>query len=115
MNPKIIQEDPISLYELEKEIKAIKKRDEEMNIRSKKTEEYLQDFVSIKLSEAEELQKELESLNVPRLKTTHIIKLVDTLPDTPEEVKIVLQGYTITISKENLNKIAGAIKKYVKE
>ena len=32
-----------------------------------------------------------------------------------EELKIILQGYTITVSKENMQKIATAVKNYVPE
>ena len=112
MNPKIIEEESINMYDLYKEIKIIKKRDEELNIRAKKTEEYLQDFASLKMKEAEDLKKDLLSLEIPRLKLNHIDKIIDVLPDTPEEVKIILQGYTITVSKENSKKIADAVAKY---
>ena len=111
MNPKIQEEIPISIYELQKEIKKIKKRDSELSVRSGKTEEYLNQFTFIKQKDVEELEKNIIKLEVPRLKDYHIKKILDTLPKSLAELKIVFQGYTLTISKENMQKIVTAVKK----
>ncbi|MFC1741023.1 hypothetical protein ACFL3V_00615 [Nanoarchaeota archaeon] len=108
--PVIETETPITMSELKDELKKIKKRDEELNFRAEKTEEYLSQFVDLKDKEAKALIKKLEALDVPRLRPEHIVKLVDILPATIDEVKLVLQGYTITVTKENLKRIADAIK-----
>jgi DNA-directed RNA polymerase subunit F len=113
--PEIIEEKPISMAELKEDLKKIKKRDEELNFRAEKTQEYLDQFVTIKDKEGKELAKKIEELDIPRLKPEHIIKLVDILPTTPEEVKIVLQGYTITVTKENLKRVADVIKESAKQ
>ena len=108
--PEVISENPIAMAELKDELKKIKKRDEELNFRAEQTEEYLNQFVSTKPKEAKDLFKAIDDLGVPRLKPEHIIKLVDLLPTTPDEVKMILQGYTITVTKDNLKKIADVIK-----
>ena len=113
--PEIKEEQPITMAELKEDLKKIKKRDEELNFRAEKTQEYLDQFVTIKDKDAKELFKKIEGLDVPRLKPEHIVKLIDILPTTPEEVKMVLQGYTITVTKENLKRIADAIKESTKE
>ncbi len=110
----ILEEKPITMAELKSELSKIKKRDGELNFRAEKTEEYLDMFATLKKKESEELFKKIEGLEVPRLKPEHIVKLIDILPDTPEEVKIVLQGYTITVSKDNLKRIADAIREHKK-
>ncbi|MFQ5474742.1 MAG: hypothetical protein ACE5DM_02800 [Candidatus Nanoarchaeia archaeon] len=111
---KLLKEEPISMAEMKEAIKAIKKRDEELNFRSGKTEDYLNNFAALKPKEAVELSQKIRDLNVPRLKEEYITKLVDLLPDHPEEVKSTLQGYTITVTKENLKKIADVIKEFRK-
>ncbi|MBW2964134.1 hypothetical protein KY363_01625 [Candidatus Woesearchaeota archaeon] len=107
--PETLSEQPVTMAELKEELKKIKKRDETLNFRAEKTQEYLDLFVNLKDKDAKDLFKKVEELNVPRLKPEHIVKLIDILPTTTEEVKVVLQGYTITVTKENLKRIADAI------
>jgi DNA-directed RNA polymerase subunit F len=114
-NPEIMTESPITMAELKDELKKIKKRDEELNFRAEKTEEYLNQFEVLKEKEAKDLFKKIEGLEVPRLRAEHIVKLIDILPTDPEEVKMVLQGYTITVTKENLKRIADAIQEFTKK
>jgi DNA-directed RNA polymerase subunit F len=111
MNPKIQEENPISIYDLKKELTKIKKRDEELALRATKTEEYLNAFVVLKQKDAESLKNALTELEIPRLKDHHIIKIIDVLPESEEELKIVLQGYTLTVNKDNMKKIVDEIKK----
>jgi DNA-directed RNA polymerase subunit F len=114
-NPEIVTEEPITMAELKEELKNIKKRDEALNFRAEKTEEYLNQFEVLKEKEAKDLIKKLEGLDVPRLRPEHMVKLADILPTSPEEVKMVLQGYTITVTKENMKKIADAIQEFIKK
>ncbi len=107
----IISEKPINLSELKNEIEKIKKRDGELNFRCAKTEEYLNQFVTLK--NTEELKKKIEELKIPRLKETHITKIIDILPKTTEELKAVLHGYTVSISNENLKKIVDTINSFL--
>jgi DNA-directed RNA polymerase subunit F len=115
MKPQITEEQPINIYDLKKEISKIKKRDEELSLRSTKTEEYLNSFVVLKQKEAEDLENELTALEVPRLKDYHIKKIIDLLPASIDELKVVLQGYTLTINKEYQKKIIDTIVKYIPE
>lgn len=110
--PEITEEAPITMSELKEELKKIKKRDEALNFRAEKTEEYLAQFTILKDKDAKELYKKIEELDVPRLRAEHIVKLIDIMPATPDEVKLVLQGATITVTKDNLKKIADAIKEF---
>jgi len=106
----ILSEKPVDINELKKELDKIKKRDKELNFRSTRTDEYLQNFVKLKSSE--EAYKKLEGLKIPRLKEQHIVKIIDILPSTIDELKTVLQGYTITINNDNLKKIIEALKSF---
>ncbi|MFH1641314.1 MAG: hypothetical protein ABIC04_00270 [Nanoarchaeota archaeon] len=108
---KILNEIPISMNELREELVKIKNRDNELNFRAGKTEEYLQQSSVIK--NEKELVDKLIKLNIPRLKDQHIKKIIDILPKTVEELKTVLQGYPISINNENLKKIADMLNKNV--
>ena len=62
---------------------------------------------------ANDLYKALEDLQIPRLKDSHLKKMVDILPKTLKEVKVVLQAYTLTVSNENMQKIADVVAQHV--
>ena len=106
----IIAETPINIYQLKKELEKIKKRDTELNLRSNKTEEYLNQIALHK--DADELFSKIMSLNIPRLKEQHISKIIDIAPTTVDELKVVLQGYTMTINNESMKKIVDAIDEF---
>ena len=110
MATEIISEKPLGMGDLKKELEKIKKRDKELNFRAARTEEYLQHFTILK--NLEELSKKIEALKVPRLKEQHIIKIMDILPETVDELKVILQGYTITVNNENLKKIVDTVNKF---
>lgn len=105
----ILSEAPISMAALKAELAHIKKRDGELNFRGQKTEEYLQYFVAYSAEATAKVGEVITKLDIPRLKPEHITKLLDVLPITPEEVKAALQGYNLTITKENIAKIGETI------
>ncbi len=110
----ILSQHPISMAQAKEELEAIKKRDTELNFRGQKTEEYLLSF-SLHKKNAEEVYKKIEDLAIPRMKPEHIIKIIDLAPSTLEELKCALQGYTLTITAENLKKIVTIIEENVKK
>ena len=60
----------------------------------------------------EELFDEIESLDVPRLKDKHIIKLIDFLPKTVEDLDVIIEGYPLTLSDEDKEAIVETITDY---
>ena len=112
VKPEIISEKPITLTELNQEVDKIQKRDKELNFRVGKTEEYLSHFITLSKVKEDEIIKKLEKLNIPRLKDIHITKIVDILPKTVDELKIILQGYTITVNNDNIKKIVDIVKEF---
>ena len=110
--PEVIQETPILMSELKEEIDKIKKKSEKLNFRAEKTEEYLNQFSILSSKKSLELKAKLEKLSIPRLKEEHLIKIIDLLPGSIEELKSTLSGYTVTITNDNLKKIATAIKDF---
>ncbi len=113
MDIKIIEQEPVALSEVRK---ALESSDEEnQNFRITKTKEYLEYFARISEKEAKDLRKKIEDLKVPRLKDEMIIKVIDLLPESEEEVSLIFQAYPITISSQNLKKIASTVKEFVEK
>ena len=112
MNPQLIEEQALTMSEVKEHLGKIKKRDGELNFRANKTEENLNAVVTISAAKAKELKKKLEELEIPRFKDIHICKLVDTIPQTVDELKVIMQGYTITVTNDNLKKIVEVTKEY---
>lgn len=113
VKPQILSEIPISMSDLKEKLVEIKKRDGELNFRSTKTEDYLNQIDCILgVKQADELKKKIEGLEIPRLKSEHIIKIIDVLPTTEEHLKMILSGYILTISQANLKKIVELVNEY---
>jgi len=108
----IHKKEPISLSELQGHIRHISSRDEELNYRAGKTEEYVNEFPILDKETYEEIYAEIDDLDVPRLKHKHIIKIVDFLPTTVKELDVILEGYPVTLNKENKKKIVDVAETY---
>jgi len=113
--PTVIEEKEMPMYELKDELAKIKKRDPELNFRVQKTEEYINVFVALKPKQAKELVGKLTKLNVPRMGDKILYKIVDILPRTVEELKVVLQGYPVTVNNDNMKKIAKTVAEFLPE
>lgn len=111
--PEIISEIPINMVELKSELDSIKKRDGELGFRATRTQEYLDQFVGMSSKKADELKKKLEDLKITRLKEEFIVKIIDTLPTTVEELKTLLQGYVVSINQADMKKVVDAVNEFV--
>lgn len=111
---KIISEKPITIVELKEELERIKKRDKELNFRANKTDEYLNQFAKIKPKDVKEIAKKIEALKITRLKEDHIVKIIDLMPSAAEDLKSILQSYSLALSNDNLNKIVDIVKEFKK-
>ncbi|MBN2142898.1 hypothetical protein JW711_06235 [Candidatus Woesearchaeota archaeon] len=108
----VLEKKSVSMAELKDELARIKKRDGELSFRAAKTEEYLNDFKLIKPKQAQEIFEKIEKLGIPRLKDAQINKIIDTMPVSVAEAKVVLQGYSIPITNDNLTKIVEIVAEY---
>ncbi len=108
----IISEIPINIYELKKELERIKKIDGELNHRANRTDEYITQILMP--IDASVLFDKISKLGIPRIKDQHIHKIIDVCPTTLNELKVVLQGYTITISNDSMKKIIDLINELIK-
>ena len=112
-NPQFIEEKPLSLVEVKEAIGHIQQRDTEMNFLSNKSKEYLDAFVTLSASKQKELQKKLVALDLTRLKAEHIANIINFLPATTNDLKIVLQAYPLSLPKKDQEAIIGAVKEFV--
>jgi len=115
IKPEIIEELEVPMYEVKEAIDKIKKREKELNFRVQKTEEYLNTFTLIEPKKSKELVAKLQKQKIPRLQDKHIYKIVDTLPKTVDELKVVMQGYPLTINNDNMKKIVKTVKEFLPE
>jgi DNA-directed RNA polymerase subunit F len=112
VKPIIISESPVSMADMKDKLENIKKKEKELNFRSNKTYDYLSQFTILDKKKADELASKLEKLAIPRLKDIHIVKIVDLMPNSVDDLKAILLSYTITVNNENLKKIIDVVDKY---
>lgn len=112
MKSKIISETSMNLAEVKEALLEVRARDKELNFRAQKTLEYLEQTVKITGQEAKALAGKIEKLGISRLKEPHIQKLVGLLPTTADEIKIILQSYNITLTKEQLQGLVDVFSEY---
>lgn len=102
---KILQEKPLNVYEAKKLIDNLSETEGELNFRAQKTHEYLQQVSNLDEKKAKELFDKLMNLKLGRLKEIHVQTLINILPKKEDEVKLVLQGYNVTLPKESIDQI----------
>ena len=107
MAMEIISEQPISAYQLKEELEKVKKRDKELNFRATKAEEHLASIGTPKNLDG--LHEKISKMDIARLKDQHIRKILDIMPKSVNELKAVLQGYTVSVTSENMKKIVELI------
>lgn len=110
--PKIISEQPLSLYDVKKELKVIKKRDENLSVRANRVNDYVELFTPLSEKDAAELKVKLIGLEIPRLKEEYVDKIIDIMPLSQDDVKVVLTGYGVTIKNDHVQKIIDTLAEY---
>ena len=100
MTRKIISESPTNASEVKKMLEDVKEHDKELTFRAQRTLEHLEAIVVLSPKKAKELEAALAKLDIPRMKEQHIHKLIDVLPKTQDDVKLILQGYALTVTKD---------------
>jgi DNA-directed RNA polymerase subunit F len=114
MARKILSESPTNASNVKKMLEDIQSHDKELTFRAQRTLEHLESVNVIAPKKAKELEQALAKLEIPRMKEQHIHKLIDVLPKSQDDVKLMLQGYALTVTNENCKKIADAIAEIAK-
>jgi len=114
MTRKIVSEVPTNASDVKQILEGVKEHDKELSFRAQRTLEHLEAAAVLAPKKAKELEAALAKLDIPRMKDQHIHKLIDVLPKTQDDVKLVLQGYALTVTNENCKKIADTIAEIAK-
>lgn len=94
--------EPLSMAEA---IEYIKKDENETEIVG-----FIKKFSKLNAKEAKELRQEIESLGMIKVKTDGIVKIIDLLPETSEELNKIF--IDVSLDEDETKKILDTIKKY---
>jgi len=100
----IIETKPLSLAETEEIVETLE-TEEEKEIRS-----FLKKFIKLDAEKAKQLRKELESLEIMRMKDEHIVKIIDLLPEDVSDINKIFAE--VSLEENEINKILEVVKKY---
>jgi DNA-directed RNA polymerase subunit F len=71
---------------------------------------FIKKFNKLKSKEAGELRKEIEALEMMKIKQEYIIKIIDILPETVEELNKIFVD--VSLEEDETKKILETIKKF---
>ena len=109
MNFEILNEEFVT----KAEVKEILKGKKELELEQKLTKEHVKNYKKLTILKIKKFKKELEALNLTKLKSEIIIKIIDILPEDKEDLKLVLQMSVIPFTEEEIEKIYECVKPYV--
>lgn len=89
-----------------------KAKTEELTYREEKTLEYLKKINKISRENLEKAKKELIELEIPRLESNHIIKILDIMPKNGTELRAIVSNSGVVLVDESAKKILGVLSKY---
>ncbi len=98
----ILAKKPLALAEVKTYIKDIEEK--------KALEEYMKKFTQLSKEKAKELEAELTTLNNVKIREADMVKVVDFLPKSSEEVNKLFTD--VSLSEEESNAIIEIVKKY---
>lgn len=71
---------------------------------------FIKKFNKLKAKDAKELKQEIEKLDIIKIKPEYIVKIIDILPDSPEELnKIFVDA---SLDEDETRRVLDAIKKF---
>jgi len=98
----ILSKKPLTLAEVDS---LVPKGDEKKPIH-----DYLKKFCSLSKADAEKLASDIRALNNPKIKESHVIKIVDFLPKDSEDTNKIL--FDAGLNEAESNAITELVKKY---
>ena len=82
------------------------------NENSAELNKFIKKFAKIDLKKAKELRSKLQELNLMKLKSDYISKIIDVLPETNEDVNKIFAD--ISLDENETQKILDTVKQYLK-
>ena len=111
-SPQYIEQVPMNLTQVKKAVDTIVERDEELNFRTNKVKEYLENFNDACKRDSDKMIEKLSGLGITRLKEEQIAKIIDFMPKTLEDLKAILAAYPLSLSKKDQEAIVTAVKSF---
>lgn len=110
VNYKLIKSKDIPMIEVKTIMKGINKRD--MTIEQRYVYEHVSKNTKLTARKSKNMLKDLEALGLHKLKPFYIVKIIDSLPEDKESLKIIVQHSQIAFDEEDINKIMQVVEKY---
>jgi DNA-directed RNA polymerase subunit F len=98
----MLSKKPLSMAETSTQIKGLSE--------NKALEEYFKKFTKLSRDKAKSLAEQIRSLNNPKIKEEHVVKVVDFVPKDAEEVNKLFTD--VSMSEDETNKILSITKEY---
>ena len=105
----VMEQRPAILAEVKDRLDAAKKKTKELNFRAGKVYTYVNEFASLKKSDAEKVYENLKALNFSKLRDRHIVKIIDTMPEDLDSLKSIFTGEATSFKQEELKQILDVI------
>lgn len=71
---------------------------------------FIKKFTKLNSKEAKELRKKIEELDLMKISNEYLIKIIDILPENPEELNKIFVG--VSLDEEEAKKILEVIKEF---
>jgi len=99
----IIDRTPLNMSEVEEILKDIPESEKKLE-----SEEYLKKFLKAKPSQAKKIKKEVEELDILKIKREHIVKIIDLMPEDASDLNKIF--IDIGLTEDETNKILDVVK-----
>ncbi len=98
----IIKQTPLTLAEVSELVGEGKKQDE--------LKKFIKQFSKITPEKAKQMREELQKLDLIKLKETHIVKIIDFMPEDAEDLNKIL--HDVSLDQNEVDKILEVVKKF---
>jgi DNA-directed RNA polymerase subunit F len=71
---------------------------------------FIKKFNKLKSKDAKELKQEIERMDIIKIKPEYVVKIIDILPDSPEELNKIFVD--VSLDEDETKKVLDAIKKF---
>ena len=78
--------------------------------KDKKMISFIKKFTKLSTKEAKELRKKLEELNFAKIREEEVVKIIDFLPDSSQELNKIFQG--ASLDENETSKILDTVKQF---
>lgn len=80
--------------------------------RASETEKFIKGFTKLDYKKAKDLRAKLEGLNLMKLKTDSVSKIIDILPETSEDLNKIFVD--IGLDEDETKKVLDTVKEFIK-